>query len=196
MCSLYSLGACGTGHVCARKFSQTFWWCWPSLLLLFAKFLCVFKFGTTSRHCWHIALHWAPALLELATKTAGKFPTGFRAHSLSHVSISSIRRRESGIDRRHHQSREPPPPPESALCHTQRTPSPSRSHQMTLRSWVPGRTNSFPNKSVQFSAQQCNPPSLGGYFAPCSSKKWYQLVCHIGFHSHSVAIWRVLKNFG
>lgn len=97
---------------------------------------------------------------SLATKRAGKFPTGFRAHSLSHVSISSIRRRESGIDRRHHQSREPPPPPESAFCHTQRTPSPAGSHQMTLRSWVPGRTNSFPNKSVQFSAQQCNPPSL------------------------------------
>lgn len=42
---------------------------------------------------------------SLATTRAGKFPTGFRAHSLSHVSISSIRRRESGIDRRHHQSR-------------------------------------------------------------------------------------------
>lgn len=52
----------------------------------------------------------------------------------------------------------------SALCHTQRTPSPSGSHQMTLRSWVPGRTNSFPNKSVQFSAQQYNPPSLKGEF--------------------------------
>lgn len=115
MCFLYSLGACGTGHVCvcvvvpaslARHFDDVdlryFYFSqssFASLNLAQPPDTVDISHYTGLQHCLNLP-H-----ASLATKRAGKFPTGFRAHSLSHVSISSIRRRESGIDRRHHQSR-------------------------------------------------------------------------------------------